>query len=253
MQKNKYPHYVDAVYVLSVKNFSKRIEHIRTELSHHKIDFQFIFDHDLGEIDKTLEANIFGKEPTIEPPQRSLVLKHITAWENCIKNNYKNILVFEDDVVLNKNFNPIISEVMQSVHQKHSGYLVFLGGADTRVPKGYFLTNELIFENPIATADGYITDLAACEKRLNWLSNHKATLPADHLLKKIDTEERITQYWSTQTLVEQGSVFGLFTSTLDGKRKKQSNIYNLIRYKVKIFTRRTAPKLFYRFAHKILK
>jgi glycosyl transferase family 25 len=253
MQKNKSPHHIDAVYVLSVKTFSKRIEHIRRELSHHKIDFQFIFDHDLGEIDATLEANIFGKEPAIEPPQRSLVLKHITAWENCLKNNYKNILVLEDDVVLNKNFTLIINKVMQSIQQKKSGYLVFLGGADTRVPKGYFLTNEPIFENPIATADGYITDLTACEKRLNWLANHKATLPADHLLKKIDAEERITQYWSTQPLVEQGSVFGLFTSTLDGKRKAQSNIYNLIRYKIKIFTRRSAPKFFHKLLHKILK
>lgn len=253
MQNQKTLQYIDAVYVLSVKTFSKRINHIKNELNIHKINHQFIFDYDLGEIDSELEKKIFGDSPAIEPPQRSLVLKHIAAWENCVNNNHKNILVFEDDVVLNKKFKFGIRTIMETVRNIQPGYLIFLGGADTRVPKEYFLTKEPIFENPIATADGYITDFDACKKRLNWLNNHKVTLPADHLLKKIDCEEKITQYWSTKSLVEQGSVFGLFTSTLDGKRKQQSNLYNLIRYKIKIFTRRSAPKLFYKLIHKLLK
>jgi glycosyl transferase family 25 len=253
MQNQEALHYIDAVYVLSVKTFSKRIDHIKNELNIHNINYQFIFDYDLGEIDSDLEKKIFGESPVIEPPQRSLVLKHIAAWESCINNNHKNILVFEDDVVLNKNFKFSVEIIMQTVINIQPGYLIFLGGADTRVPKEYFLTNAPIFENPIATADGYITDIDACKKRLNWLHNHKVTLPADHLLKKIDCEEKITQYWSTKSLVEQGSVFGLFTSTLDGKRQKKSNLYNLIRYKIKIFTRRLVPKLFYILTHKIFK
>jgi glycosyl transferase family 25 len=74
---------------------------------------------------------------------------------------------------------------------------------------------------------------------LAWLEDNHATLPADHLLKAIDQQKGITQYWSYKPLVQQGSVFGMFTSTLDGKRKQQSNLYNLLRYRFKIFTRRT--------------
>lgn len=243
--------HIDAVYVLSVKKFTDRIAHIKSELAKQAISFEFIFEHDLGSIDPLLEDKIFGSQPKIEPPQRSLVLKHISAWKKCVENKYRNILVFEDDVILHQNFAQEIKLVMDDISKKDKSYLIFLGGADTRVPKEYFLSKEKIIVNPIATADGYITDLMACQKRLAWLENNCATLPADHLLKAIDQQEGITQYWSYKALVQQGSVFGMFTSTLDGKRKKQSNLYNLLRYRFKIFTRRTLPSIYYRFVNLI--
>jgi glycosyl transferase, family 25 len=237
---------IDAVYVLSVKKFADRIAHIQNELAKHHISFEFIFEYDLGSIDPLLEKKTFGPQPNIEPPQRSLVLKHISAWQKCVENQYKNILVFEDDVILHQFFNQEIDLVMKDIAKKDPSYLIFLGGADTRVPKEYFLSKEKIVKNPIATADGYITDHAACQKRLAWLEINQAKLPADHLLKEIDQQEKITQYWSYKPLVQQGSVFGMFTSTLDGKRKNQSNLYNLLRYRFKIFTRRTIPSIYYR-------
>jgi glycosyl transferase, family 25 len=237
---------IDAVYVLSVKKFTDRISHIQSELAKHHISFEFIFEYDLGSIDSDLEKNTFGSQPYIEAPQRSLVLKHISAWRKCVENQHKNILVFEDDVILYRSFNKEIDLVMKEISHKDPAYLIFLGGADTRVPKEYFLTQEKIIKNPIATADGYITDLAACQKRLTWLESYQATLPADHLLKRIDQQLNITQYWSYRPLVEQGSVFGLFASTLDGKRKNKSNLYNLLRYRLKILTRRTIPGSYYR-------
>jgi glycosyl transferase, family 25 len=238
--------HIDAVYVLSVKKFTDRIAHIEKELANQSIAFEFIFEHDLGSIDPLLEEKTFGSHPKIEPPQRSLVLKHISAWKKCVENKYNNILVFEDDVILHQFFNQEIDLVMKDIAKKDPSYLIFLGGADTRVPKEYFLSKEKVIKNPIATADGYITDYSACYKRLAWLESNQVSLPADHLLKDIDQQEKITQYWSYKPLVQQGSVFGMFTSTLDGKRKNKSNLYNLLRYRFKIFTRRTVPGIYYR-------
>jgi glycosyl transferase family 25 len=237
---------IDAVYVLSVKKFTDRITHIQNELAKHHISFEFIFEYDLDSIDPLLEKKTFGAQPNIEPPQRSLVLKHISAWKKCLENNYKNILVFEDDVILHQFFNQEIDLVMKDIARKDPSYLIFLGGADTRVPKEYFLSKERVIKNSIATADGYITDNAACQKRLVWLQSNQVRLPADHLLKEIDQQEKIIQYWSCKPLVQQGSVFGMFTSTLDGNRKKKSNLYNLLRYRFKIITRRTIPSIYYR-------
>ncbi len=155
-------------------------------------------------------------------------------------------MVFEDDVILHQSFNQEIDLVMKDIAKKDSSYLIFLGGADTRVPKEYFLSQEKVIKNPIATADGYITDHAACQKRLIWLESNQVRLPADHLLKHIDQQEKITQYWSYKPLVQQGSVFGMFSSTLDEKRKNKSNLHNLFRYRFKIFTRRTIPSIYYR-------
>ncbi len=167
--------FIDAVYVLSVKKFTDRIAHIEKELAKQSISFEFIFEHDVGNIDPFLEDKIFSSQPKIDPPQRSLVLKHIGAWKKCVENKYKTILVFEDDVILHECFNQEIKLVMENVAKKEKSYLIFLGGADTRVPKEYFLSKEKIIVNPIATADGYITDYAACQKRLAWLEGNNAT------------------------------------------------------------------------------
>lgn len=236
---------IDAVYVLSVKKFTDRISHIRNELWKHQISFEFIFEYDLGSIDSLIEENTFGPNPSIEPPQRSLVLKHISAWRKCVNNNYQKILVFEDDVVLHEFFNQEIDVVMKDINQINLPYLIYLGGSDTRVPKEYFLSKEKIIKIPIATSDGYVTDYEACRRRLAWLKNNKVELPSDHLLKMIDQQEKISQYWSYKPLVQQGSVFGMFTSTLDGKRKGKSKLFNLCRYHLKIFTRRTIPSIYY--------
>ena len=140
---------IDAVYVLSVKKFTDRIAHIQNELARHHISFEFIFEYDLGSIDPLLEKKTFGPKPKIEPPQRSLILKHISAWQKCVEKQFKNILVFEDDVILHQFFNQEIDVVMKDVTKKEPSYLIFLGGADTRVPKEYFLSKEKIIKNPM--------------------------------------------------------------------------------------------------------
>lgn len=235
---------IDKVYVLSVKSFSDRITHIKNELTKHNLEFEFIFDYDIDEINLPdfSKKNVLI-EDNLQNAHKSLLLKHIKAWENCVQNNYKNILILEDDVLLDKNFSNTLKKIIHRSSYLTPGYLIFLSGRDTRVPKEFLLSNDLLFRHPIATADGYITDFHACIKRLAWLSNNKVNLPADHLIKKIDENLEISQYWSTKTLVEQGSVFGLFPSTLDRNRQKHTLLYNFLRYYMKIFTRRFLKKI----------
>ena len=42
--------FVDKVYVLSVKSFKDRIQHIKEEMGKHNIEFEFIFDYDIPEL-----------------------------------------------------------------------------------------------------------------------------------------------------------------------------------------------------------
>lgn len=241
---------IDAVYVLSVQTFDDRITHIKNELKKHNINFEFIFEHDIPELQEENLALLFSTNCTMGLPQKSLVLKHLEAWKQCIKNNYKRILILEDDVILHGDFTKKLNIALEAMDALHSGYLLFLGGADTRVPPDYFLETGPIFKNPIATADGYVTDAIACERRINWIIHNRVNLPADHLLKHIDHRCKTEQYWTTTALVEQGSVFGLFNSTLDKGRKRHSKTYNLARYRWKIFQRRILPKWIYRILNK---
>ncbi len=235
---------IDAVYVLSVKKFKDRIQHIEKETNRIGLNYEFIFEHDADEIDLDLDVKYFSANPMLAKPQRSLVLKHIEAWKHCVSKRQSRVLILEDDVILHDAFIKKVNVVCQEL-DSISDYLVYLGGADTKVPPQYFLEKSPIIANPIATTDGYITDLSACEKRLSWLQNNIVTLPSDHLLKKIDPLLEINQYWSTEPLIEQGSVFGLFNTTLDSNRKTKSKLRNLLMYRYKIFTRKTIPKTYY--------
>jgi glycosyl transferase family 25 len=80
---------------------------------------------------------------------------------------------------------------------------------------------------------------------LAWLNSQKISLPADHATVKIDHDCSIKQYWPKKSIVTQGSVFGLFPTTLDKNRSKKSPLVNRILFEWKKFTRRTLPQFFY--------
>lgn len=232
---------VDAVFVLSVRSFHDRIAHIERELALHQLPFEFIFDHDIVELDRSLLDEYFAPDCDIGLPQQSLLLKHLRAWEHCVARGYSRVLVLEDDVCLRRDFRARLNTALKAADDLRPGYLIFLGGADTRVPSSFFLESAPFIKNPIATADGYVNDSAACLRRIEWLRRHKARLPADHLIREIDAQCGTDQYWTTTPLVEQGSVFGLFPSTLDHGRKQNSALYNRMRYRWKVLQRRTIP------------
>lgn len=229
---------IDKVYVLSVESFTNRIAHIRKLFNKYNLEFEFIFDHDIDQIHHNQLIQKKFSSSDLQLAHKSLILKHIKAWENCVLHNYKQILVLEDDVIFKKNFLDAIEKIVKKTAFLLPGYLIFLSGRDTKVSNEFLLSNDLLFKKEIPTADGYITDLYACKKRLDWLDNNQISLPADHLINLIHSQTGICTYWSREYLIEQGSVFGLFESTLDKKRQKKSYFFNYFRYFLKIFTRR---------------
>jgi len=235
---------VDAVFVLSVKTFEDRINHVKKQMALHQIEYQFVFDFDIPDLNASLLIDTFETEKVLDKPQQSLVLKHIQAWRLCVEHQFQNILVFEDDVILGDNFVPKLNQAIKAIEQKQNAYLLFLGGADTKVSDAFLLSNESIVEQPIATAEAYLTNHAACEKRMQWLSSHKVNLPADFLLRKMDPESGIVQYWLKEHIAEQGSVTGIFESSLDKQRRKHSLLFNYLRYEWQKINRKKLRKFY---------
>ncbi len=246
---------VDAVYVLSVETFTDRITHIQQEFQKHHIDFEFIFDYDIVDLTPELIHQTFdltsATARALTPAHQSLILKHIASWQRAVDQGHKRILVFEDDVVLHRDFNQELQKVLRAAGALTPAYLIFLGGADNKVPSKVFLETAAIFKQPLSTAEAYITDFAASQKRLEWLTHHLVDLPADHLIKKIDDATGIAQYWSVKPLVEQGSLFGMFSSTLDAARQKTNTSFTRWRYRWKKFRKKTVHGFFVRLFAKI--
>ncbi len=233
------------IYVLSVKTFTDRINHIRQEMAKHQLKFEFIFDYDIYTIDDTIDDQYFAQPSTLSPAAKSITLKHICAWKKALHHNHQQILVFEDDIVLDKNFSIKLQEILKGLDNFKPGYLIFLGGADTKVPKDFFKNQADFYELCMPTAEAYITDLTAINLRLEWIEKHRISLPADHATVKIDRDCSITQYWPKKPLVTQGSVFGLFPTTLDKNRSRKSPVVNRLMFEWKKFKRRTCPQTYY--------
>jgi glycosyl transferase family 25 len=165
----------------------------------------------------------------LRPAQQSLVLKHLAAWKVAAEKGLQRILVFEDDVVLARNFASRFDAAIQAAERLSPGWLVYLGGADTKVPDRYFLCDGPLIPLPIATAEGYATDITAIRRRLAHLETQRIDLPADHLIRSMDSLLGIPQYWLRPPIIEQGSVTGIFPSVLDRTRQKHSRTYNILR------------------------
>jgi glycosyl transferase family 25 len=239
---------VDAVYVLSVKSFADRISHIERELGRHGIAFEFIFENDADEITPRDSARFTGAATALRK-QMSLTLKHLAAWRLASERSQRRILVFEDDVVLHPSFGPRLAQLLASADDLPPGWLIFLGGADTKVPDWFFMHPGPLVPLPNSTAEAYVTDLEACRRRLAWCEANKIAHAADHLLALIDRETDVRQYWPTEALVEQGSVVGLFDSVLDASRMKHTRLYNIARHRWTKWRRRSLRKHWVRLLH----
>lgn len=228
------------MYVVSVKAFHDRIAHVRRELGRHGIPFQFVFEFDAEELDA--EALARFDEPKLGLPHKSLVLKHLHAWRLACMHGHRRVLVLEDDVLLHARFGRLLRDAVTAAGPLAPGWLIFLGGADTKVPEWFFREPGPLIPLPIATAEAYVTDLEACRRRLAWCESNRIRLPADHLVRRIDAETGIRQYWLPEAAVEQGSVTGRFRSALDAGRIKHGALYNAARYRWMKFKRRKARK-----------
>ena len=219
---------VDQVYVLSVRTFTQRIHHITTELTKHAIDFRFVFEHDATDLDERITNAVFSPG-ALANGQRSLILKNIHVWRDAVAKGYRHVLVFEDDAVLASTFRKVFDQAMAAAEKQTPGWMIFLGGFDTRVPLEYFRSRGPLVELPMATAEACVYDQETMQRRLAWLSRNPVSLPADHLMRHIDQQEGTRQYWLRHPIVEQGSVVGLFGTVLDSSRSKHSLLYHRIR------------------------
>jgi glycosyl transferase, family 25 len=239
---------IDAVFVLSVKTFANRIAHVTHELGRFGIPFEFIFDFDAAELDEaTILRHFVGSSPMKR--QASLTLKHLQAWRLACARGARRIMVFEDDVVLDPEFHRRLAAAMRAADPLAPGWHVFLGGADAKVPDAFFLHPGPLVPLASTTAEGYVSDLEACRRRLAWCTSNKIRHPADQLITHIDTARGVAQYWPPEPLVEQGSVTGMFDSELDAIRLKHSRFYNVARHRWTKWRRRTLRRHWVRAMH----
>lgn len=236
-QISKVNTYVDHVYVVTVKTFEDRISHIKKEMFKHNIQFTFFYEHFTPNLERDIQKK-FRTE--MKRGYKANVLQHIALWKESVAKGYKRILVFEDDVILHKNFTKHFIDLMESIRALNEDFIIFLGGSDTKVPEDFFLKKELIYPLPIATSEGLIMDIAGIKRRLKYIDRHKIHLPIDHLIAYIDKIDHAQSFWSRKSLTFQASIMGILKTKFDKHRLKHSKAFLRSRYYWNKFYRRQA-------------
>jgi len=222
---------VGAVFVVSVRRFTDRIEHMRAEMARFGIRFEWVFDFDPDTISPELIARTFAPSD-LGPGHRSLVLKHVATWRACVERKLERVLVFEDDVVLAPGFSEAFARAMSEADRLPPGYLVYLGCGDNRYIEGApRSTSKLVPGGPLSAADAIVFDRLAAQRRLDWMADNRITRPADWLMREVDQQCATAHFWLSEPVVEQGSMNGRFTSSLDEKRRRRGRLYAWLRYR----------------------
>ena len=224
---------IDRVFVLSVKSFSDRINHITRELGKHNISFEFVFDFDVPDL-QTGDLAIFSHDD-MEMSGKSLVLKHIAVWKKMVADGLHRTLVLEDDAILNDDFREAMLEIIRAADTLSPGYLIFLGGADTKLPKVFWESPSTLIPHRMTTTEGFIIDGTLARRRLEWLNRHAVQWPADHLMCRMDEEIGAPHFWPRRAIIQQASCTGQFKTTIDGSRSRQNLVYIQLRYRWRKF------------------
>lgn len=222
---------VDAVFVVSVRAFTDRIEHMRAEMARFGIRFEWVFDFDPGSIEAAVLERTFAPSD-LKASHQSLVLKHAATWRACVERELRRVLVFEDDVVLAPDFPQAFGRAMREAERLQPGYLIYLGCGDNRYVEGAaHRATALVPGGPLSAADAIVFDRVAAQRRLDWMAGHRITRPADWLMREVDEQCGTPHYWLSEPVVEQGSMNGRFASSLDDKRRRRGRLYAWLRYR----------------------
>jgi glycosyl transferase, family 25 len=229
------------IYAVTVASFHDRHKNMSKQAEKYRLSIEYILNFD---IDQLTESDLARVDSSIMPiPSISCVLKHIDAQRRMVDRGQSMCLLLEDDVILFDNFSNNLNQIVLLSRDLDPGWLIFLGGADNKIDSRYLDSSSLrLIESPISTAEAYLLDFEGCRKRLEWLAENKINLPADHLLAKIDASLGIRQYRPSIPMAAQGSITGLYKTTLDSNRGKHGSIYLKLRYIYNRFRRQIFPR-----------
>ena len=97
---------IDKIYVINLKKNTDRLEKFMKNAKVANVEverFEAIYGKELDKDHPDIHK-YFVENHKLNPGQIGCALSHIKIWLDAIKNNYKNIIVFEDDAIIPKDF-----------------------------------------------------------------------------------------------------------------------------------------------------
>uniref|UniRef100_A0A6C0CZS7 Glycosyl transferase family 25 domain-containing protein n=1 Tax=viral metagenome TaxID=1070528 RepID=A0A6C0CZS7_9ZZZZ len=205
-----------SAYIISLK----KSEHLLTELAKYNVSGTFITGIDgkkLNKLELTKEVGSFYS--TILP--RSVIgcgLSHILAWREFLKTDKEHIIIFEDDVILEPNFDELYTKAIENVPRDFD--ILYLGCFGCHSDRNFFTTigdklqlstgpmqtvNQYIKTPNIALgAHAYVISRRGAETLIRLLDK-KLYFHIDYCLQRLAKAEKIKTYVTTPRIAYQTS------------------------------------------------
>jgi len=220
------------IFVLHYVKLTERKRHIIEQFERHGItDYEIIekFDKDLITDDECPE---FSRDYiNNRRAELSLHLKHIYTYRLMVRENYDQVLIFEDDVILSEGFIPLLNLYMTQLPKEYD--MLFIGdGCNLHIPISMQTPNKYIYEKCLhetawggngaaKCTDSYIISNMCAKKICDYIDTlitavdtKKINLPADWWLNQVARELTLKVYWAEPTIVTQGSQNGTYYRSL---------------------------------------
>lgn len=208
---------VDKVYVMHYRPLTDRLEHIKTTMKAHNIEYS-LFDMEPGddlsyyfmndfEARKSKLANFSGNMPKkdVKKSEISLAYKHLKALEDMVNNKINIALFLEDDAILCNDFSKIANNFLSRTPSDWD--MIFPGnGCNLRIHPSLVNQSQVSYkkDHPATKCtDSYFIKLDAAKKLLTTIKPFHIAIDweLNYQLKYHD----FNVYWFEPFLVQQGS------------------------------------------------
>lgn len=215
------------IFVHHYSKLTHRKQHIIQEFKKHGItDYEFIEKFDKDAITDEECPEFSRSYITDRRSELSLHLKHLYLYRLMVRENYEEVLVFEDDVILSNGFIAILAEYMKQLPSDYD--MLFIGnGCNLHIPRNQLIPNQYIYEKCLhetewggngaaKCTDSYIIHQRCAKKLCDYInnSNKKIDQPVDWWLNEAARDLVLKVYWAEPTIVTQGSQCGMFQRTI---------------------------------------
>jgi glycosyl transferase family 25 len=225
-------------YVIHAKSLPERTAHIERELGRAGISFEWVLEFDADEITSDVDRAYFAEGADLTLRQKSCALKHVVAMQRIRERGQDLALVFEDDALLVPDFCERLKQVLAEAETWPRPRILHLGAATNfYTPASQLRPGQIIYPgNRVRNMEAYVLGAPEASARLDWIARHPMHEPIDIAFNTGDPAMGIPFLWPEPPLAEQGSLNGVFKSSLD--RKGHAQLQLRIQFAVQKFRRR---------------
>tara|TARA_R110000737_G_scaffold317222_1_gene327781 strand:- start:884 stop:1498 length:615 start_codon:yes stop_codon:yes gene_type:complete len=201
----------DKIYIIHYDKLIERKIHIEKEIN----DFtnvEWVLNKNPNDLSDS-ELSLFNDG--LSDGSKSLTMKHIETFKRIVKGDNDYAVVFEDDIILNDNFNNYYQLIKEQFLL--SDFEICFIGNGCGLEVGKLIEGQYLYDSNgnSRCTDSFIIKKSLCKKLLDiYIEYDKYFVNIDFIMNKWFTDYNIKTSWSGPSIITQGSQNGSFKRSI---------------------------------------